>query len=65
MVTINWIVNAHKILVTPIALFLSRNGSLPKFPFSGMGRKRIKVSLYGDWLTRYKTPLARIWSEED
>jgi hypothetical protein len=37
------------------AVFLRSNGSLPKFPLSGMGRQRNKVSLNGDWLMRYKT----------
>jgi hypothetical protein len=33
-------------------MFLRSNGSLPKFPFSGIGRERNKVSLCDDWLMR-------------
>jgi hypothetical protein len=43
----------------------SKQRTPAEFPFSGMGRQRNKVSLYGDWLMRYKPASARIWLEED
>jgi hypothetical protein len=46
-------------------MFLRSDGSLPKFPFSGMGREPNQVSLYAIGLCGTRPAPARIWSEED